>query len=165
MSDPTNVVVRSYQRELRDANPSSLPDVLRKVHLSHQLATVWAWFQGLSAATTFDITRAASKTAATTDTSNPIAGITLADGENLPAIGKVVTLRVTTGTANQAPYIVTDAAGSAIAPTGGSSPSAPGVALLSNDGKSLTFSANVTAFLLEYIPRAAVTLTDSYLGT
>ena len=151
MSDPTNVVARTYQRELRDANPASLPDVLHDLNLGHQLAVVQATFAALGSAAGHDITTAASKAAAT------VVGIDLDTGENLPAIGSVVT-----GTGYQAPHIVSD--GSPIAPPGGDSPTAPGVATLSVDGKTITFAGAVTAFVITYIPRAAVALTDPYLG-
>lgn len=37
-----------------------------------------------------------------------------------------------------------------------------GLALLSDDGKSLTFPTTVTAFVLEYVPRSAVDLASNY---
>jgi len=141
---------------LNRANPNDLPDALRMTKIGDQITPIKATFAALSAAAAQDITTAAAKTAAT------ITGITLADGENLPAIGQVSALRVTAvGTGNVGPRMVTDAGGTPLA-----SPAGPlfGVALLSDDGKTLTFEGTVTGFVLEYFPRPAVSTDGLFAG-
>jgi len=136
---------------LDQANPNVLPDGFRKVKLGHMFSQVKAVVTALSATATPDITTAAVKAAAV------ITGITLATGENLPAIGKLVTLRVTaSGTAaSLGTYILTDSGGTAIIPPGGAS-TAVGIAKISDDGKTITFPNTVTAFVLMYRPAPAV---------
>ena len=138
--ETTNTKQDSNQLALDQANPNFLPDVLRGVKLGHFFSNVKAVFTGLASSATQDITTAAAKAAAT------ISGITLDTGENLPAIGVVKTLR------DAHSNIVVDAGGAAVASTA----TYPGTVLLSDDGKTLTFAAAVTAFTLEYQPRSAI---------
>jgi len=107
-------------------------------------------FASLTSAAAQDVTTAASKAAAT------ISGLTLDTGVNLPPISQVVTLRVTAGAAAAGVRAVTDAGGSA----------SSSVALISDDGKTLTFETTVTGFVLTYIPRepAGVTLDTTLLA-
>lgn len=62
-------------------------------------------------------------------------------------------LRITaSGTgASLGAYILTDSGGTAIVPPGGAS-AAVGVALISDDGKTITFPNTVTQFTVEYTP-------------
>jgi hypothetical protein len=47
--------------------------------------------------------------------------------------------------------VVSDAGGTALTPTAGAN---VGLALLSDDGKSLTFPSTITAFVIEFVPRS-----------
>jgi hypothetical protein len=85
------------------------------------------------------------------------AGIALKTGEMLPAIGRVVTCRVTVvpgggGTADVGDRKITDAGGVVLAK--GAQPF--GRVKLSNDGKTLTFEGLLTGLTLTYYPRPAV---------
>jgi hypothetical protein len=86
--------------------------------------------------------------------------LTAAPLSSSPAL-VVGTLRVTAATANTGVYIVTDSGGTAAAPAGG----APGVALLSDDGHTVTFPTGslVTAFVIEYVPTDPVSVGGSIL--
>lgn len=119
-------------------NANDVADCAAKVKLGNALSKIKATFVGLTSSATQNITTAAAKAAAT------LSGITLDTGELLPAIGQVVTLRVTAGAAAAASRDVTDAGGTASA----------SLALLSDDGTTLTFEAAVTAFVLTYYPVA-----------
>lgn len=142
--------------ELDKANPNTLADALRRVGLGKMLSVIKAVFVGLATGASYDITTAASKAAAT------ITGITLGIGENLPAIGRVLSLRVTAATTATVvgSYAITDKDGTVLTPA---TSSVVGLAKISDDGKSLTFaSADVTAFVLEYIPRAENEPTEAF---
>ena len=144
---------QTYTRLLDKAAPDLTPDLLRKMHFGKMMTPIKVTVSGLTATATPDITSAAVKAAAT------IAGIELETGENLPAIGQVVSLRIAaSGTAaSVGTYGVTDAGGTAIIPPGGAS-AAMGIAKLSDDGKTITFPNTVTGFVLVYYPRAAVAM-------
>lgn len=142
----TTSKTETIQEILTLANPNQLADALRKVDLGNKLATVKAVFVALASAAAQDITTAAAKAAAT------VTGITLDSGENLPALGAWVTLRVTAGAAAAGPRKLVDAGGTADANN----------ALISDDGKTITFEAAVTAFVLTYQPREAVALTTKF---
>lgn len=153
----TTTVSSKLQHVLDDANPNNIADALRKVKLGHAYSVVKATIAALGATATPDITSDDVLAAAT------VAGITLADGENLPAIGQVVSLRVTaSGTATSlGTYGITDSGGTAIIPPGGAS-AAMGIAELSDDGTTLTFPNTVTGFVIQYIPRSAEDTQDAY---
>jgi len=142
----------TYGELLDNANLGKLDATLQTVKLGQALSQVKVVATGLTGAASFDITTAAVKAAST------ITGIYLQDGTNLPPIGNVVSLRVTaagTGT-TVGSYAITDAGGTALSPT---TSTVVGLALLSDDGKTLTFpTANVTAFVLAYRPRTAVSM-------
>lgn len=142
----------TYGEILDNANLGKLDAALQAAKLGQALSQVKVAATGLTGAASFDITTAAVKAAST------ITGIYLPDGTNLPAIGNVVSLRVTaagTGT-TVGSYAITDAAGTALSPT---TSTVVGLALLSDDGKTLTFpTADVTEFVLVYRPRAAVSM-------
>lgn len=145
---PTVTKDQTVQTVLNDANPNEIADGIRKLALGNMLSPVKVTFAALGSAAAQDITTAAAKAAAT------YTGITLALGEELPAILNVRTLRVTAGAAAAGARFVTDAGGTA----------STTVALLSDDGKTLTFEDTVTGFVLEYTPRSANAL-DSEMNT
>lgn len=142
----TNTKIQTLQEALEKAEPNTLADALRKLGFSKSQSKVKITVAALTAAAAIDVTTAAVKAAAT------ISGITLANGENLPAIGKVVSLRVSTsGTANTVgSYAITDDGGTVVSPTASAN---VGLAKLSDDGKTLTFPTTVTGFVLEYYPK------------
>lgn len=139
------------------ANPNLLGDLLRAMKFGLMCSPIKVTVTGLTAAAAIDITTAAVKAAAT------IVGASLATGENLPAIGHIVGLRVTgVGTAATGPRAVTDAGGTPAAPPTATAyaGASVGLATLSDDGKTLTFEGTVTGFVLYYVPRSAVVMTD-----
>jgi hypothetical protein len=151
----TAMQVNDIRDSLNKADPNSLSDLAKAVKLGNQLSKVKVTVAALTATATPDITSAAVK-AKITD----LAGIALDDGENLPAIGQVVSLRVTAvGTAATGERVVTDKDGTAAGPHAAG---APGIALLSDDGKTLTFEGTVTGFVLTYIPAPAVGLDTAF---
>lgn len=153
----TTTKTDTLQEVLEKADPNTIADALRKVGAARQLAIIKVVVTGLTAASAIDITTAAVKAAAT------ITGVTLETGEQLPPIGDVTSLRVTaSGTAGSlGTYGVSDAGGTAIVPPGGAS-AALGVALLSDDGKTLTFPNTITAFVLQYRPRSSNALSGDF---
>lgn len=142
----TTTVNQTVQQQGDLANPNTLADFLRLVALGHFFANLKVTFAALTSAAAQDVTTAAAKAAAT------ISGLSLDTGENLPAIGVVKTLRVTAGAAAAGARFVTDAGGT---------PSTT-VATLSDDGKTLTFEAAVTGFVVEYQPRSGVDMTATW---
>jgi hypothetical protein len=136
----------TLQMALTKANPNDICDALRKVDLGMKMSVVKVVFASLTSAAAQDITTAAAKAAAT------VTGITLDPGQNLPAIGKVITCRVTAGAAAAGSRSVTDAGGTATTL----------IALLSDDGKSLTFESTITGLVLTYEPRSAVAPTAEF---
>jgi hypothetical protein len=142
----TTTKIETLQRALNDANPNEVADCLKRMKLGNMLAPVKATFVGLTSSATQDITTAAAKAAAT------ITGMSLDSGENLPAANDIRTLRVTAGAAAAGPRQMTDAGGTASAT----------VAKISDDGKTLTFEAAVTAFVLTYEPRSSTDLGSNF---
>lgn len=135
---------------LNDANPNEVADALKRIKLGQILCPVKVTFASLASAAAQDITTAAAKAAATIVPSDFIG-----TGETLPAILAVRSLRVTAGAAAAGARFVTD--------TGGT-PSTT-VATLSDDGKTLTFEAAVTGFVLQYIPRTRESLESDFATT
>ena len=145
----------TLQQILNKANLNQLGTLLQKMKLGNMLNPVKVTVTGLTAAAAIDITTAAVRAAAT------ISGLDRATGDNLPAILSVTALRVTAvGTGALGPRVVTDAGGTAGAPGA----NGPGIALLSDDGKTLTFEGTVTGFVLEYIPRSYTDLEDNWVS-
>lgn len=138
---------QTLQQILSAANPHQLADALRAVDLGLKFSVIKVVFAGLTSAAAQNITTAAAKAAAT------VTGVTLDSGQLLPAIAQVVTCRVVTGTAT-GDRSITDAGGTATTAK----------ALLSDDGKTLTFEAVITAFTLTYIPRS-VMVPSALFGT
>jgi hypothetical protein len=131
----------SIREILNQALPDKIADAMRLIKFGNMMSVVKVAFTGLTSSATHNISDAAHKAA------GAISGITLVAGENLPPIGEVLTLRVVTGTAT-GHRDVTDVGGT---------PSTS-LATLSDDGKTLVFEAVITAFTLQYIPRAAVSM-------
>lgn len=142
----------TLRADLNTGDLNSLQVNLSRIKFGNMLSIVKAVFTGVTGAATYDITTAAMKALAT------ITGISLASGENLPAIRHVRSLRVTAATTGSVvgTYGITDAAGTVVTPA---TSGAMGIARLSDDGTTLTFaSADVTAFIIEYEPMPAVSL-------
>lgn len=156
----TATAEKTLRSALNIANLNELCEVLQRIKLGNMLSPVKVVVAALTAAAAVDITAAATKAAAT------ITGITLATGENLPAINLVKTLRVTaSGTAGSlGTYIIGDAGSTPIVPPGGAGV-AVGIATISDDGKTITFPNTVTAFTIEYMPRPAVSLDTAYAAS
>lgn len=137
---------RTIQNILNTGNLNDLSLVLQKIKLGNVLGTVKVVCASLAATAAPVITGSAVRLAST------ITGLERGTTENLPPILAVKTLRCTTsgtGTTVGA-YGVTDAAGTAVT---ANTSTVMGVALLSDDGTTLTFPTTITGFVLEYVPR------------
>ena len=137
---PTTNRATTVQSALNDGNVNVFGAAAQLLKLGNVLSPIKVVVTGLTASATVNITAAATKAAAT------ITGFTpaLATGQNLPAIGSIDTLRVTTvGTGATGVRAVTDAGGTA----------SSSVALISDDGTTLTFEGTVTGFVMWYWPR------------
>lgn len=141
----TTTKTNTLQEELELANPNTIADALKAAGLARQLASIKATFVGLASASAHDVTTAASRAAAT------VVGAVLETTEVLPPISPGCEVRVTAGAAAAGPRQITDAGGTASAT----------VAKLSDDGKTLTFEAGVTAFVLVYRPASVNALDTS----
>jgi hypothetical protein len=139
----TTTVVPTLQQQLNNALPDELPDILRLMQFGNMVTPLKRVFTGLTSSATQVLTQI-DATGETVGASNP----------NRLAALAVTALRTVTGGTPGA-RIVTDAGGTAGAPGA----NGPGIALISDDGTTLTFEAAVTAFTIEYIPRAAVSMT------
>lgn len=122
----TATKVNTLKEVASSGNLNQLAEVAKKAQLGQMLQPMKITKTGLTAAASFDIT-------------------SLALGSN-PAAGQIQALRVTAGAA---------AAGLRQMGDSGATPSAT-VATISDDGKTITFEANVTAFVMLYTPRSAV---------
>lgn len=147
----TTQVDKTIKDVLDQSDLNELADVLKALKAGTMLSRVKVVAAGLTAAASFDITTAAFKALST------ITGLDLATGENLPPIGVQLSLQlVASGTAaSLGAYILGDVAATPAIPAGGASVT-PGVARLSDDGKTITFPNTVTAFTLSYMPRSFV---------
>jgi hypothetical protein len=138
---------RTVRSVLDDANPNDVPDALHKTLLGTTLYPLKRTFTGLTAAGEFDLT--------TIDGTGETTG---AANTNRLAALTVTSLRVTaetTGTDATGSYAITDASGTGLNPLNST---VVGLAKLSDDGKTITFlSTDVTAFVIEYIPRVLST--------
>ncbi len=149
---------KTMQQVLNQSNLNWLPTVFQKLKLGNMLSPVKVSVTGLTAASAIDITTTTFRDAAT------ISGLDRETADLLPQILAVKTLRVTaSGTANSVgSYGVSDAGGTAVSPTAGAN---MGIALLSDDGRTLTFPTTVTAFVIEYIPRSDTNLSSVFVQT
>lgn len=142
----TTTKSRSLALVLNESNPNEIASALQKLALGTLLTPLKRTFTGLTGAATYDLT-AIDGTGEIVGTANP---------NRLPALA-ITSLRVTAATTATVvgAYGTTDIGGNVVSPA---THTIMGVALLSDDGKSLTFaSADVTAFVIEYIPRTMST--------
>ena len=97
----TTTKAATIQSTLEKADPNSIADALRYLGLGKLFAPITVTVTGLTASATVDITSAAVKAAAV------IVGIdALDDGEYLPALGCLLSLRVTaSGTAGSVGHL------------------------------------------------------------
>jgi len=131
---------------LNQCTTGNVAPLLNQMKFGDMSTVIKVTFASLTSAASFDITTATSKSKGT------ISGITLASGENLPAIGQIVSLRVVTGgTATAGVRFIGDDGATASAT----------VAKLSDDGKTVTFEDVLTSFVLVYRPRSAISMTSS----
>lgn len=147
----TVTIPQTIKSTIDQANPNQLPSALQKVKLGTVLTPLKRTFTGLTAAAAFDLT-AIDGTGETAGAGNP---------NRLPALS-VTTLRVTAGTAVVGDRIVSDVGGTPTANVPATNPI--GVATLSDDGKTITFEANATAFVITYVPRATEDLNNEFLN-
>lgn len=147
----TTTKINDVRANLNSGNSAAVMSAAEYMKLGNRLSTLKVTVSGLTAASSFDITTAAFYAKVTA-----LTGIALGTNEYLPAIGSVTGLRVTAvGTAATGARFVTDVGGTASAT----------VATLSDDGKTLAFEGTVTAFVLIYTPRAAVSLDTAQAST
>lgn len=148
----TNTQTETLAKALGEADPNRLADALRQYGLGTHLSPQKFTFLGAAGATAQNITTAAWLARATPGSATPTLPIAQA---TLPPILSVVALRVTTGPSGAAgTHIISDAGGTPAQPNS-AAVGAPGIALLSDDGTTLTFASAVSGFVLEYIPRSA----------
>ena len=133
----TTTFVPTLQEALDRGSLTDIADICRLVRLGRILSVVKVTFSGLTSATSFDITASATLAKGT------VSGVTIFSSETLPAIASIATLRVTAGAAAAGVRQVTDVGGT---------PSSS-VATISDDGKTITFEAGVTGFVITYEPR------------
>lgn len=128
---------------LQAANPNTLPDMLRKQRVDRMFQPITATCT-IASGTSIDITTLRAGTEAVVSSNSPIEA-----GELLPPVRYVRSLRVATGTATGT-RMITDASGTA----------STTVAKLSEDGKTLTFEAAITVFVLVYYGASDIAPTD-----
>lgn len=160
----TTVINETLAKVLAEADPNRIADALRSYGIGMHLSPMKYTWLGATGATAVAITTAAFLALATQGANTPTLPAAQA---TLPPALVIGTLRVTTGPSGSVgPYIVTDAGGTprstALAGASGAQVAQPGVALLSDDGSTLTFATNVSGFVLEYIPRGATDVTSIY---
>lgn len=150
----TQTTPDTLQLELDKANPNTLADCLRLMKLGTMSKLIKATTGVQTAFTTLTVAQLLA-----------FAGITAAgiDGVLPTAFKQIKTLRVVaSGTATSVgAYIVTDSGGTAAVPPGGAN-SGAGVALLSDDGTTLTFPNSVTNVCCEFYPESATALTAAF---
>lgn len=132
MTATANTTLKSA---LDKGNPNQIGDIFAKMKMGTMMTPLKRTFTGLVSAASFDLT-AIDATGETTGVANP----------NRVAAQQVATLRVTAGAA---------AAGARAVSDSGATPSAS-LATISDDGKTVTFEAGVTAFVITYSPRSNV---------
>ena len=135
----TTTTAQTLQRELDAANPNTIADCLRRVKLGTLLAAVKQTFTLASVANVVTLSPPALlvKTCRITD--------------------------ITGGTAAAAgPVVMTDAGGTALPPYVSSGLKAPGVALLSDDGSTITFDGTIKAAIVEWIPQSNAAVSSAF---
>jgi hypothetical protein len=123
---------QSIKTVANSGNLNELGEVVQKVQLGTMLQLQQKTYTGLTGAAAHNITDAAHG--------------------SLPAIGVILSCRVTAGAAAAGVRKVGDAL---------ATPDANVVAI-SDDGSTLTFEANVTGFVLQYMPRAAADMAGNF---
>ena len=149
----------SIQDVLNQGNENEIADALRMIKAGYMMSPIKVTFVGLTSSATQNITTAAALAAATINSgfaTDPDIQPTL------PPIGEVASLRVTAGAAQPGPRVITDSGGTPAASATGLGGAPGGVATLSDDGKTLTFEAAVTGFVLIYWPSPAKELTTIF---
>lgn len=129
---------------LQNADPQQIADALKQVGLGEILQPRKITVTGATSAAAQDIT------SANTFASMVASPVMPSGTTKLPPIRSVIALRVTAGAATAGARVVTDAGGTPGAPGA----NGPGIVTLSDDGKTLTFEAAVTGYVIEYIARA-----------
>jgi hypothetical protein len=146
----------SVAAEMSSGDPAKLANGAEQVRIGDMLAPQKWTIAALSpAATAVDLTSAAVAAVATAGAFTP--ALRSENGDQPPRLPAVlnagaIAVRVTGGAAAAGPRTVTDSGGT---------PSAT-VCTLSEDGKTLTFEANVTDFVVEYSARAAKDMTKAF---
>ena len=97
----------TVQSLLNGSDLNDTADLLTAIDAGNALSVVKATFTGLTSLAAQDITNDDHKANAVVVGISPA----LASGANLPAIGQVLSLRITAGTAGAGPSIVTDVGG------------------------------------------------------
>lgn len=146
----TTTKSKTIQQTVDAGNANEIADAARRMRLGTMLRPIKVTFAALTAASAVDITTQTSLSKATVNQGDIPEGY-VASKTPLPPIGVVRALRVTAGTA---------AAGARVMGDSGSTPAQFGTsgvysAKVSDDGKTVTFEANVTGFVLEYLPRSS----------
>jgi hypothetical protein len=136
----TATATATLKSALDKANPNQLGDIFSKMKMGTMMTPLKRTFTGLTSAALFDLTTI-DAAGETTGVANP----------NRVAAQSIDTLRVTAGAAAAGHRDVTDVGGT---------PSAT-LATISDDGKTVTFEAGVTAFVITYSPRSTVAMTDA----
>jgi hypothetical protein len=128
----------TIQSVLNEADPNRLADGLRKAKVGDALQGLQKTLTGLTSQAAHDLT-------------------TIDDPDDtsvkLPAALIVQSARVTAGAAAAGPRHITDVGGTPGAPGA----NGPGIATISADGKTITFEAAVTAFVIYYVPKQDLT--------
>ena len=141
----TTTFTPTLQSTMNDANTNEVSDALRQMKIGTMLSPVKVTVTGLASATAIDITTAAVFAAST------VTGLGT-QAIALPPILDITALRVTAGAAAAGLRQIGDSGATASAT----------VAKISDDGKTLTFEAGVTGFVLLYSPRSATDLQSTY---
>jgi hypothetical protein len=150
----TATIAPSLQAALNAADPNELADILRLIKLGNILTPLKRTFTALTGAATYNLT-ALDATGETVGVANP----------NRLALLALRTLRVTAATTGTTVgvYALVDSGGAALTPN---TSSVVGLAIISDDGTTLTFpSADVTAFVIEYVPQSASSMTTVPKGS
>lgn len=151
----TTVREETVQSTLNKSDLTDTADLLAHINAGFALSIVKVTVVGATSLAAQDVTSFDTIDNATVVGISP--ALVASDGARLPAIGNVISLRVTAGTADVGDRIISDAGGTPAAKAA----LAAGVATLSDDGTTLTFEAAVTAYVLVYQPRAEG-MTDSF---
>lgn len=158
----TTIVAETLAKALAECDPNRIADALRAYGIGMALSPQKYTWLGSTGATAVDITTAGFLSRATPGTKTP----TLPQSQlALPPAMHIATLRVTTGPSGSVgAYQVTDAGGTAsllqiAGASGNTSLSVQGTALISDDGATVTFPAQISGFVIEYVPRSAYDVT------